>query len=108
MKQLLPLIAILALVAACQSTPKRIAYNTLASTATAVDTAMQVAGDLYKAGEITEADKADVLLKYDKYQTAMNQAIMLLEFNYQAITPGTVAGLAATLIETVNQFTSAP
>jgi len=92
----------------CNSTPKRIAYNSLASTAKAVDLAMSTAGDLYKAGEITEADKADILAKYALYQTAASEAVVLLEFDYTAITPAKVAELAASIIATVNEFTSAP
>jgi len=109
--QILSAIAALTLlftVSACKSTPKRIAYNSLATTAKAVDLAMTTAGELYKVQRITEADKQDILVKYAKYQLAMNEAIVLLQFDYTAITPATVAELAASIVETVNQFTSAP
>ena len=99
---------VLLLTPACKSTPKRIAYNSLATTAQAVDLAMKTAGELYKVQRITEADKQDILVKYGKYQLAMNEAIVLLQFDYTAITPAKVAELAASIVETVNQFTSAP
>jgi hypothetical protein len=101
-------IALLFTFTACKSTPKRIAYNSLATTAQAVDLAMSTAGELYKVQRITEADKSDILAKYAKYQLAMNEAIVLLQFDYTAITPAKVAELAASIVETVNQFTSAP
>lgn len=108
MKQTIALVSLCLLLFGCHSTPKRIAFNSLATTAKSVDTAMSTAGALYRAGKVTTAQKDELLVKYRQYQAAANAALALVDFNYQAITTAAVADLAQVILDTVNQFTAAP
>lgn len=68
----LPALAVLSLVvtlAACAGvTPQQYCYMVSAATVHSVDLGMNVAGDLYRAGKITDAQKAKITAPYDKYQ----------------------------------------
>lgn len=76
MKRLLStILAVLLWSAACAPAPPWVqSYKVLDTTATSVDTAMKVAGDLYRAGKITEAQKVQILTAYDTYQRAARTA----------------------------------
>lgn len=104
MKHAITLIAALVLLTGCQSTPKRVAFNTLATTAASVDAAMKTAGAMYKAGHLNDAQKDDILLKYADYQAAANEALVFLEFDHNAPTPETVLALALSVVNTINQI----
>lgn len=55
----------------CTTAPPPVqAAKALEATAVSVDTAMKVAGSLYRAGAITEAQKAETIRAYSKYQNA--------------------------------------
>jgi hypothetical protein len=68
----LPALAVLSLVialAACAGvTPQQYCYMVSAATVHSVDLGMNVAGDLYRAGKLTDAQKLKITAPYDKYQ----------------------------------------
>lgn len=69
------LLGLMLWVAACAPAPPHVqAYKVLDATATTVDTSMKVAGDLYRAGKITDAQKAQILVAYETYQRAAKTA----------------------------------
>lgn len=49
-------------------TPQQYCYVVSATAVHSVDLGMTVAGDLYRAGKITDAQKAKITAPYDKYQ----------------------------------------
>lgn len=79
------LLVVIFLVAGCASTPpERIAYNTLATIQTSVETAMTTAGDMYRAKQIDEATKMKIIAAYETYRKAFDVAVFALK----AATPG--------------------
>lgn len=79
------LLGILLWVSACAPAPPWVqAYKTLDATAVSVDTAMKVAGDLYRAGKITDAQKAQILTAYDTYQRAAKTAYGAVKAGHDA------------------------
>lgn len=65
----LAVISIVLLAAGCAGvTPQQYCYMVSAATVHSVDLGMNVAGDLYRAGKITDAQKAKITAPYDKYQ----------------------------------------
>jgi len=75
-RMIIVMLLIMGLVSGCGSFKKN-AFSTLDTTRIAVDTTMQVAGDLYARGVIDENDKAEIIAIHDKYR-AIHQ--MLCEF----------------------------
>lgn len=67
-------VMVLAAYSCAEAPPPVQAAKALSVTATSVDTAMKVAGDLYRAGKITDAQKAQILTAYDTYQRAAKTA----------------------------------
>ena len=76
MSKVVIIMLILGLVVGCSNFKKN-AFSTLDSTRIAVDTTMQVAGDLYERGVINDNDKNQIIEIHDKYR-AIHQ--MLCEF----------------------------
>ncbi len=69
MKRLATLVALaLCLVGCAGVTPKQYCYTASATVVHSVDLGMNVAGDLYRLGKITDAQKATVVKAYDVYQ----------------------------------------
>ena len=75
-RMIMVMLLIMGLVAGCASFKKN-AFSTLDTTRIAVDTTMQVAGDLYERDVITDDDKNKIIDIHDKYR-AVHQ--MLCEF----------------------------
>lgn len=71
------------LVSGCASFKKN-AFSTLDSTRIAVDTTMQVAGDLYARGVIDDNDKDEIIEIHDKYR-AIHQLLCELLKMYDAL-----------------------
>ena len=70
----------LTLSAGCASAPPdRVALRSLQVTAKTVDTAMSVAGDLYKNGQITADQRDEILKGYSRYQSLMTVAVLSLD-----------------------------
>lgn len=68
-RKFIPVITILAVLSACASAPAPVqAWKTLNGIAVAVDTAMRAAGDLYRAGKITEAQKGEIIKAHEVYR----------------------------------------
>ena len=69
MKRLaLLLTAALCLVGCAGVTPQQLCYTASAATVHSVDLGMTVAGDLYRAGKLSDAQKAKIVAVYDVYQ----------------------------------------
>jgi len=69
------LLGLMIWIAACAPAPAWVqAYKTLDGVAITVDTSMKVAGDLYRAGKITDVQKEQILNAYDVYQRAARTA----------------------------------
>lgn len=62
------LAATLCLVGCAGVTPQQYCYTVSAATVHSVDLGMSVAGDLYRAGKVTEEQKTKVVKVYDVYQ----------------------------------------
>lgn len=72
----IPLLVLVAFLTACVSaTPSVQCFKSVQGVAQTVDAAMNVAGDLYRQGKITDAQKAQILDVYGKYQKAAHLAI---------------------------------
>jgi len=92
------------LVSGCASFKKN-AFSTLDTTRIAVDTTMQVAGDLYERGVINDNDKTQIIDIHDKYR-AVHQ--MLCEFlkMYENLTDKEAKeGLKEQILEAVAELT---
>ena len=68
-KNTIPAVLVVVALTACAPAPAPVqAWKTLDGIAVAVDTAMKASGDLYRAGKITEAQKAEIVKAYDVYR----------------------------------------
>lgn len=86
------------------------AAKALNATAVSVDTAMKVAGDLYRSGVIADPQKAQILQAYNVYQRAARVAYSGIKvWNDKAdgrpVDLRDVQAAANALIELVNTFT---
>lgn len=75
---------IMGLVAGCASFKKN-AFSTLDTTRIAVDTTMQVAGDLYERDVISDADKDTIIKIHDQYRLVHQTLCELLKM-YDSMT----------------------
>lgn len=71
---LLCFIAFIAL-SGCTQTDKKMSYRIFATQANAVDAAMKTAGDAYRTGKISEADRVRIVNAYDAYKKTFDIAI---------------------------------
>lgn len=71
------MLALLAfLTAGCTGVPApTYCYNAVAGTVHAVDTGMNVAGDLYRAGKLTDAQKDKLIAAHDVYRPLAKAAV---------------------------------
>lgn len=71
------LVALLAfLIAGCQGVPPpTYCYNAVAGTVRAVDTGMNVAGDLYRGGKLTAEQKDRLIAAHDVYRPLAKAAV---------------------------------
>ena len=67
-RALVLLVAVLALAGCRGVTPQQYCYVVSATAVHSVDLGMNVAGDLYRAGKLTDAQKAKIIAPYDVYQ----------------------------------------
>ncbi len=71
---------VLLLLAGCATaTPERVAYNSLATIAKTVDTAMAVAGDLYREGRAPDSTGAWVVVDASKVRITDEQKAKILD-----------------------------
>ena len=71
-----PALLLVLLAVGCSGVPApTYCYTATAGTVRAVDTGMQVAGDLYKAGELTEAQKVQIIKVHDVYRPLAKAAV---------------------------------
>ena len=100
MKNLVLLVMLVAgLSLGCKSTPKRIAFTSLESVAFAVDIAMTEAGNMYKAGQVTEKQKEDLLNHYRRYQLSALTALEAVSYDKDQSAPLQVASLAQAILD---------
>lgn len=71
---LIPALLLGGVVGCASAPPETQCYKVVNGIALSVDTAMKVAGDLYAQKKITDAQKAQILDVYAKYQHAMAAA----------------------------------
>lgn len=79
------------------------AGRSLETVAVAVAGAMNVYGELFRAGKITDKARADITAKYGQYQAASRAAVNLLG-NDQQTAPVNVDNLAVDLANLINSF----
>ena len=79
-KELAVLVAVVlfAAIASC-ATFKQNTYTTLYSAGVTYDTAMSVAGDLYKQGKVTDAQKAEIIKYANPFYSAYHGAVDAFE-----------------------------
>ncbi len=69
MKKLALLLTVVLCLFGCTGvTPQQYCYVVSATAVHSVDLGMNVAGDLYRAGKLNDAQKAKITAPYDKYQ----------------------------------------
>lgn len=59
----------------CGVSARTYCYTATAATVTAVDTGMSVAGDLYRAGKLTESQKATLIASHTVYRPIAKAAV---------------------------------
>ena len=99
------MVVVLALGAAtCPPQPlERQVYNAVNATAVTVDAAMSAAGDLHRAGKITDPQKAQILAVYVRYQAAARVAVAGAKtYQSRADVDAVLAQLAGVVSEIVN------
>jgi len=92
-----------------KKSPMTIAYASLKTSAEAYDATMNVIRDLYKAGKVTDAQKANVLKYGNEYWRAYHIAVDALDAYYNATGTQddrllTVNGAMATLSTALGSF----
>lgn len=103
------LVFVLGLLNGCASAPPSVqCFKTVQGIAQTVDTSMNVAGDLYRDGKITDAQKAQILDAYAKYQKAAHVAIdgcqVVQDKDSADKLPQDVGQLAADLVRLIASF----
>lgn len=105
---LLPVVFLLAIYAACASTPAdRIAYNSIDGAVTGVQTGMRAFNDLYQQGKATETDRERVLVAYKQFQSVARLATDLAANVTPAQRPSViqiVSDAALDLFKVLNEF----
>lgn len=78
--------------------------KTLLTVAESVNSAMNVYGEMARAGALTEEQKTNVRTKHAKYQVAFNAAVALVAQDLSKLSPAEVANLAADVITLIYQL----
>lgn len=86
----------------CSKPQQRVTYNTLYSTALAVNSSYSAYNDAVVRGQATFS--ASVAKSYNDFQAAFNVALNAAQANAQAITPQNVADLANQVLGLIKQF----
>lgn len=73
------LAAVLLLAGCAGVTPSQYCYRVSAATVHAVDLSMNVAGDLYRAGKITDAQKGKLVSAHDAYRPIADGVVTACE-----------------------------
>lgn len=113
-RPLAALLAVLLTVVSCAPAPPPVqAAKALQTTAVSVDTAMKVAGDLYRSGVISDPQKAQVLAAYSKYQQAARLAYAGIKVwndtaDGRPVDLKDVTTAANAILELVNSFQKGP
>lgn len=97
MRNLHAFIALAMILAAQGCTQKEATYQTLRSVATAVDGARKVYADALNLNMVTPEKEAEIDKLIADYQTQMNTAITLAQFDYSTAPPAELAALASRL-----------
>jgi len=100
------LLALMAMLQGCETSPERVVYNSLRITGDAVDAAMKTAADLYVIELITEEGWQKIAAAHDEYQPAFHAAVVLAQFDYTQVTPADVRQLASIVTATITRYTS--
>lgn len=103
---LIPLVALLALVPACNSTPTGIAYKAEGVTILTVDAAMNGWRDWVNGGHATAAQVEQVHAAYNRYYDAQQVAKVALEAALGGSTQQTSAALSAAQISAASSQAS--
>jgi hypothetical protein len=69
-----------------------------------VNAAMNVYGELYRAGELSESEVAEVREKHAAFQSVYNQAVKAVEFDLSELTPPDLALIVSDLILTIDRL----
>lgn len=93
------------LLAGCAGTssPRRVAYNTLASVGYSTDAAMKSYLDMIARGQVSTGALPSLSQKYNTFQVAYNLAISAAQMNVSAPAPSNVVDLSADLINSVER-----
>jgi len=97
MKKLLTLIGvvitIISLLTGCGTTPKQVAYKSLASVGAAANSAGDTVAAAYVQGKLSEAQWTSAQDKYTKFQTAYNNACREAAYSLNAPAPDIIVTL---------------
>jgi phage-related minor tail protein len=80
------------------------AVKTLLATGETVNAAMNVYGELYRAGALEADEIASVREKHATFQLAYNKAVQLVGGDLKQMTPAEVGALASDLIIFIHQL----
>lgn len=87
----------------CNTTQKRIVFNSLYSTGLGVNNAYAAYNDLLVTGQVDTHAYAEISKDYADFQLVFSAAIAVAQFNTNAATPPDVAAKAAALIAKIGQ-----
>jgi uncharacterized membrane protein len=105
MKTIAPLVAFLMLVGFSCRSAREVSYKTLATTAHAVDVAMQAYADARVAGKVDDETHAKVSDIKRRYEKAFLAAATAAQVNLESPTPTELIDIAAQLLEVLNAAT---
>jgi hypothetical protein len=102
------LVVVLLVVGCASAPPDRVALDTLKIAKATADSAMRVCADLYRQGKLTDAQKEQAILAYDKFAAAATTAAFALkaattEGDANAIIVNATVALAS-LLDTLRAF----
>lgn len=101
---LITLLAFLMVLPACNTTPKKVAYQSLASVGVLVDNGMKAAATAKKAGKLTDTQWKSIADKHAKFRTAYNTACDMAALDLTNLATNDLIELANQLITLINQF----
>lgn len=82
-------------------TAEAVAYQTLKTTWSAVDAAMQVYGVAIRAGKVSASDEIKIDAAHEKFRLAFISAAKIAKQDWSQITPDNVASLQAELLQLI-------
>lgn len=93
------------LLSGCKTTePEAKAYISLKSIQVAVDAAMQVYGEAYRAGKVSPETRAKIHSLHGKYRIAFSAAVEVARFDYSQAPPEGLVDLAKRIAEISKEF----